>query len=163
MSVSDKDRNKDKESGPEVLFYHLERARLMDVLPSLLEKSLQRGWRVGVQVAGKKQVESINSALWTFRDDSFLPHGTSRDGFEAEQPIYLSDQSDNPNGAAIRFFVEGAEPDEIEGYERIVYLFNGHDEQAVINARKQWKRLADAGTKATYWAQNERGGWEKKA
>ncbi len=153
----------DEESGPEILFYHLERARLMDVLPALLEKSLQRNWRVVVQVANKKQVEDISNSLWTFRDDSFLPHGTSRDGFEREQPVFLTDGDENPNEAAIRFFIEGAEPEQVEGYERIVYLFNGHDEQAVIKARKQWKRLADAGAKATYWAQNERGGWEKKA
>ena len=55
-----------KGSGPEILFYHLERARLMDVLPSLLEKSLQRGWRVVVQAANNnKQVEGISNALWT--------------------------------------------------------------------------------------------------
>ncbi len=153
----------EEKGGPEILFYHLERARLMDVLPALLEKSLQRGWRVVVQAANKKQVDGISNALWTFRDDSFLPHGTARDGFESEQPVFLTEGDDNPNKAAIRFFVEGAEPEQVEGYERIVYMFNGHDEEAVVKARKQWKRLADAGTKATYWAQNERGGWEKKA
>ncbi len=152
-----------QQDGPEILFYHLERARLMDVLPSLLEKSLERGWRVVVQANNKKQVNGISSALWTFRDDSFLPHGTMSDGFESEQPVYLTDAQENPNKAAIRFFVEGAQPDPVEGYERIVYLFNGQEEQAVIDARKQWKRLAGEGANATYWAQNERGGWEKKA
>ena len=152
-----------KDSTPEILFYHLERARLMDVLPGLLEKSLQRGWRVVVQADNKKQVDGISSALWTFREDSFLPHGTSRGGFLSEQPIYLCDTNDNPNKAAIRFFVEGAQPDEIEGYTRIVYLFDGHENVQVEKARKQWKRLAGQGADATYWAQNERGGWEKKA
>ncbi len=152
-----------QENGPEILFYHLERARLMDVLPSLLEKSLERGWRVVVQAASKKQVNGISSALWTGRDDSFLPHGTSADGFESEQPVYLTDAAENPNKAAIRFFVEGAQPEEIEGYERIVYLFDGQQIAHVETARKQWKRLAGEGANATYWAQNERGGWEKKA
>jgi len=152
-----------KKGGPEILFYHLEHARLMDVLPSLLGKSLERGWRVVVQAENNKQVSGISSALWTYRDDSFLPHGIKSDGFENEQPIYLCDTTDNPNKAAIRFFVEGAQPENIEGYERIVYLFNGHENGHVENARKQWKRLAGEGANATYWAQNERGGWEKKA
>ena len=149
--------------GPEVLFYHLEQATLMDILPNLLEKSLQRGWRVVVQAETGKQVGDLNSGLWTSRDDSFLPHGASDDGFADRQPIYLTHDNDNPNGAAIRFFVEGAQPEEIAGYERIVYLFDGHNEEAVVNARKQWKRLANDGADATYWAQNEGGGWEKKA
>ena len=150
-------------SGPDILFYHLERARLLDVLPSLLEKSLQRGWQVVVQAMSGKQVNELNNVLWTFQGDSFLPHGAVDDGFDDKQPIFLTDTSVNPNRAAIRFFVEGAQPDEISGYERIVYLFDGQNEQAVVDARKQWKRLADEGRKATYWKQNENGGWEKKA
>jgi DNA polymerase-3 subunit chi len=149
--------------GPEILFYHLERAILMDVLPSLVEKSLQRGWRVVIQGPTRKHVDDLNNALWTFRDDSFLPHGTSDDCFTSEQPVYLTEKTDNPNGAAIRFFVEGAQPDGIGGYERIVYLFDGHNDEAVSDARQQWKRLADEGGNSTYWRQNERGGWEKKA
>lgn len=148
--------------GPEILFYHLERAKLMDVLPSLLEKSLQRGWRAVVQTSTRKRVDTLNGALWTSHDDSFLPHGASDDGFTDQQPIYLSDNSENPNGAAIRFFVEGAQPDDIAGYERVVYLFDGHNDEAVADARVQWKKLADQGGNSTYWRQNERGGWEKK-
>ena len=152
-----------KDNGPEILFYHLERAKLLDVLPSLLEKSLQRGWRAVVQAKTGKQVDELNSALWTSSDDGFLPHGAADDGFGSQQPVFLTDTSDNPNGAAIRFYVEGAQPEEVEGYERVVYLFDGHNEEAVSDARKQWKRLAGEGFEATYWKQSEAGGWEKKA
>ncbi len=152
-----------KDNDPEILFYHLERAKLLDVLPSLLEKSLQRGWQVVVQARSDKQVDELNSALWTTSEDGFLPHGVAGDGFSEQQPIFLTSSIDNPNGAAIRFFVGGALPDEVAGYERIVYLFDGGSEEAVVDARKQWKRLADEGRTATYWKQKEGGGWEKKA
>ncbi len=151
------------ENGPEILFYHLERARLLDVLPSLLEKSLQRGWQAVVQAASDKQVEALNSALWTSSDDGFLPHGAAEDGFSDQQPIYLTQIADNPNSAAIRFYVGGALPDQIEGYERIVYLFDGQNDEAVSDARKQWKRFASEQLAATYWKQSDGGGWEKKA
>jgi DNA polymerase III subunit chi len=150
-------------SRPEILFYHLEQSRLMQVLPSLLEKTLQRGWRAVVQADTRKQVDDLNNNLWTSSDDSFLPHGASDDGYSDEQPIYLTETTDNPNKAAIRFFVDGAQPGDIAGYERIVYLFDGHNEEQVANARQQWKRLVADGGEATYWRQNERGGWEKKA
>lgn len=150
-------------SGPEILFYHLERARLRDVLPNLLERSLQRGWRVVVEAAGRKLVDELNDYLWTYDEAGFLPHGASDDGHAVRQPIYLTDQPDNPNGAAVRFYVGGAEPGEVAGYARIVYLFDGTSEETVQAARRQWKRLNGAGHNATYWRQNERGQWEKKA
>ena len=33
----------------ETLFYHLERRSLEDILPGLVEKSLQRGWRAAIK------------------------------------------------------------------------------------------------------------------
>ena len=64
--------SKTTDNGPEILFYHLEHAKLLDILPSLLEKSLQRGWQVVVQARSDKQVDELNSALWTTSEDGFF-------------------------------------------------------------------------------------------
>ena len=93
----------------EVLFYHLKGQTPEQVLPALLQKSLERGWRVVVQASSDERVEALDAHLWTWRDDSFLPHGTSRDAEPAEQPIMLTASADNPNGATVRFLVDGAE------------------------------------------------------
>ena len=147
----------------EVLFYHLQRAPLERVLPDLLEKSLQRGWRAVVQASTPERLDALDTMLWTYRDESFLPHGTAREGDAERQPVYLTTAEDNPNGAAIRFFVEGAEAHDLAPYERAVYLFDGHDPDAVERARGQWTAAKAAGHAVTYWQQNERGRWEKKA
>ena len=148
---------------PEVLFYQLERQSLDRVLPGLLEKTLERGWRAVVQAGGEERLEALDALLWTYRDESFLPHGTVRDGFAAEQPVFLTTGEDNPNGAGVRFLVDGADCGELGGYGRVVYLFDGRDEDARAKAREQWKAAKNAGFTVTYWQQNERGGWEKKA
>ena len=148
---------------PEVLFYQLERQPLDRVLPGLLEKTLERGWRAVVQAGGEERLEALDALLWTYRDESFLPHGTARDGFAAEQPVFLTTGEDNPNGAGVRFLVDGADCGELGGYGRVVYLFDGRDEDARARAREQWKAARNAGFTVTYWQQNERGGWEKKA
>ncbi len=93
----------------EVFFYHLERATLEEVLPTLLERSLERGWRAAVQAASEERVEALDTLLWTYREDSFLAHGTARDGPAAAQPIYLTADAGNPNEAQIRFLVDGAD------------------------------------------------------
>ena len=119
------------ESGTEIYFYHLERRSLEDVLPTLLERSLERGWRAAVQAASEERVEALNTLLWTYREESFLPHGTARDGSPEAHPIYLTATADNPNGARVRFLVDGAALSDALPYARVVFIFYGRDADAV--------------------------------
>jgi DNA polymerase III subunit chi len=147
----------------EVLFYQLDLHPLDKVLPGLLEKTLERGWRAVVQAGNRERAESLDAALWTYTEESFLPHGMARDGFAAEQPVFLTADDGNPNGASVRFLVDGADAADLGAYVRVVYLFDGRDDGARAMAREQWKRAKAEGFAVTYWQQNERGRWEKKA
>lgn len=147
----------------EVFFYHLEQASLEQVLPDLLEKSLERGWHAVVQASSDERIEALDQHLWTYKDDSFLAHGSAEDGPGDVQPVFLTTGEDNPNEARIRFFVDGANSQEISDYERIVHLFDGRDEEAVAAARASWKHATGEGHAVTYWQQNEQGRWQKKA
>lgn len=145
----------------EVLFYHLESQPLERVMPVLLEKTLERGWRAVVETASPERAEVLDSMLWTYRDDSFLPHAVGGGPFDADQPILIATDDSNANGATVRFFVDRAVPRSVEGYQRIVYLFSGHDPDAVAEAREAWKALRD-GNDVTYWQQDGNGRWAKK-
>ena len=147
----------------EVLFYHLERQPLERVLPSLVERTVARGWRAVVQAGSDERVEALDGLLWTYTDDSFLPHGTKKDGNSAEQPVFLTTEEANPNGATVRFLVDGADLAELSGYNRVVYLFDGHDPSAVAQAREQWKAAKSAGHTISYWQQSSEGRWENRA
>ncbi|MEQ1648565.1 MAG: DNA polymerase III subunit chi [Hyphomicrobiaceae bacterium] len=147
----------------EALFYHLERQPLENVLPTLLERTLERGWRAVVEAGTPDRLEALNQWLWTYKPESFLGHGTKADGHSAAQPIYLTTDADNPNGAKVRFFVDGATPHSFDAYDRLVVMFDGRDTDAVAAARVAWKAAKAAGSTATYWQQNAEGRWEKKA
>lgn len=147
----------------EVLFYHLTLKPLEDVLPGLLETCLQREWRVVVQAGSAERVTALDSLLWSYRDDSFLPHGKASDGEADRQPVFLTDGPDNPNGASVRFLVDRATAPDLSPYARGVFLFDGNDEAAVSDARQQWKALKAAGHALTYWQQTDDGRWQKKA
>jgi len=148
----------------EILFYHLQRQPIERALPTLLEKSLARGWRVVVQTTSEERIEALDAHLWTFRDDSFLPHGTAREAQAAEQPILLTVNDDNPNGAAARFLLDGAPlPPDFTAYERIVLLFDGDDPDAVEAARARWSEAKQKGCDVTYWQPDEQGRWQRKA
>ena len=148
----------------EILFYHLQRQPIEKVLPALLEKSLERGWRVVVQTSSEERVEALDAHLWTFRDDSFLPHGTWREPDAAAQPVLLTVNDGNPNAASVRFLIDGAGvPADAGSYARIVLLFNGEDEDAVAAARAHWAEAKAKGFEATYWQPDEQGRWAKKS
>jgi DNA polymerase-3 subunit chi len=154
----------------EVRFYHLQRARLEEVLPVILERCHQRGERVLVLAGSTERVEALAALLWTYRPDSFLPHGTLRDGEAARQPIYLStpeadtpNGTENPNGAAVLILSDGARHPRVGDFKLVCELFDGHDEAAVAAARTQWKACKEAGHAVVYFQQADSGKWQETA
>jgi DNA polymerase III subunit chi len=147
----------------ELLFYHLHRQPIERVLPALIERSIERGWRVIVQSGSEERIEALDAHLWTYRDDSFLAHGTWREAEAAAQPVLLTVNDDNPNQASVRFLIDGAPvPADAERYQRIVLLFDGEDEDAVAAARARWTDATARGFDVTYWQPDEQGRWQRK-
>ena len=147
----------------EVRFYHLQRMPLERALPLLLQRTLDRGWRAVVLADSQERVQALNGQLWTFGKDSFLPHGTAREGDAPLQPVWLTDQDENPNGADVLFLVDGAESEHLGDFELCCDMFDGRDETAVAQARSRWTACKNTGLHLTYWQQNENGRWEMKA
>ncbi|AMM84699.1 DNA polymerase III subunit chi [Martelella sp. AD-3] len=147
----------------EILFYHLTESLREAALPPLVEKSLERGWRVAIQTASEAERDRLDGILWTFRADSFIPHGTDAEDNSEAQPVLLTTAGNNANRADIRFFVEGAEVRDVGDYSRVVVMFDGHDGDELTRARAQWKALRQGDHSLTYWQQGEGGRWQKKA
>ncbi len=147
----------------EVWFYHLERTGLDQALPELLDKTLARGWRAIVRSASEDRLEHLDGWLWSYRDDSFLPHGLASEPNAARQPVLLTTTPDNPNAANALFLIDGAEPGELAGYERCLILFDGKDDDQLGQARRQWSALKVSGAPLSYWKQSPEGRWEKQA
>jgi DNA polymerase III subunit chi len=146
----------------EVLFYHLEHQPLERALPALVERTLERNWRAVIEVGSEERLEALDTLLWTYREESFLPHGTRRDGNPQQQPVFLTSSQDNPNGATVRFLLDGAQLADVTSYVRVVYVFDGRDASAVERAREEWRRVKAAGCEVTYWQQSPEGRWQKK-
>jgi DNA polymerase-3 subunit chi len=147
----------------EVLFYHLQNMSLENVLPPLLEKSLERGWRVVVQATSEDRADALDVHLWTYRDDSFLPHATWRAGDAEDQPIVLAVEAGNPNNATVRFLVDNAGlPEDCAAYQRLVVVFNGDDGDSLATARAAWSDCKSRGFEVTYWQADERGRWQRR-
>lgn len=150
------------EVGGEIWFYHLERSALEPVLADLLERTLKRGWRAVVRSPDAQRLSQLDDHLWTFRDDSFLPHGRADEPMAERQPILLSTGEERVNDAQALFLLDGAELGSLPGYERRLYLFDGQDEAQLAQARNRWREAKGSGAAVSYWRQTDRG-WEKQA
>ncbi len=146
----------------EVGFYHLTRSPLERALPRIARKILDSGARAVVRTVSDVRAEDLSAALWTADPGSFLPHGTARDGDPGEQPLWITAEEENPNGAGILVLVDGADVADPGAFERCLDLFDGRDETSVAAARRRWARWRDAGHGLTYWQQSGDGGWRKK-
>jgi DNA polymerase III subunit chi len=149
----------------ETLFYHLERRSLEEILPGLVEKSLQRGWRAAIRTDSSERSDALDTLLWTYDDQSFLAHAQMGDGDAAGQPVLISVEEGNPNSAQIVFYVGGALPGDwasLSDLARVVLLFDGRDSAALAAARGAWKDATAAGHDVTYWKESPSGKFEKQ-
>jgi DNA polymerase-3 subunit chi len=152
----------------ETLFYHLERRTMEDVLPGLLERTRERNLRALLRVGSAERMEALDAHLWTYSEQSFLAHGTAAEGHQTLQPIFLTTENENPNGAEVLFLVGGALPEDwaapsLGAFTRIVLLFEGRDPEALAAARTAWRNAREAGHDITYWKESPSGKWEKQA
>ncbi len=145
----------------EIAFYHLTRSRLEEALPRLLEKVLAAGQRAVVRGTDEERVEQLARVLWTYRRDSFLPHGTRRDGHPERQPVWLTTAVENPNGARILILVDGAPHEGLDGFDRVLDLFDGNDPEQLEAARRRWREAGRVGHTVAYYRQDERGRWQR--
>lgn len=151
----------------EILFYHLERRPLDAVLPGLIEKSLERGWRALIRADTAERAEALDNLLWTYDDQTFLPHAQKGDGDAKDQPVLITTEDGNDNDANILFLVGGApapawDSAPAKALTRIVLLFDGRDPTARDAARASWRGAREAGHDVTYWKESASGKFEKQ-
>lgn len=147
----------------DIRFYHMQKKRLEQALPEILAKALERGMRAVVKLGSRERIEVMDSVLWTHDPAGFLPHGFARDGTEADQPVWLTTEDENPNKASILVLADGALSEQIGEYQMCCEFFDGNDEDAVAAARARWKKYKDGGHELSYYQQDDNGRWEKKA
>ncbi len=146
----------------EISFYHLQTVPLERALPKLVEKVLASGARAVIMLGSEERVAELDTVLWTFHPDSFLPHGTARDGRAGDQPAWLTTADENPNGAGVLILADGATSAKLAQYEKCLDIFDGGDAAAVSAARERWRAFKDSGHRVTYWQQDQSGRWQQK-
>lgn len=147
----------------DIRFYHLQKQSLDQALPLILEKAYSANHRILVKMSNTTEVERMNTHLWTYKPDKFLPHGSNKNGHADKQPIWLTEKDDNENNANVLVLTQGKTEESLDSYSLICEMLDGRNDQAITEARKRWKGYSEAGHDVTYWHQSDSGKWEKKA
>ena len=143
-----------------IQFYHLTATPLGRALPKLMEKALAGGFRALV-VTQPEHVEQVDDLLWTYDPASFLPHGSEKAGRLEAQPILISAQAENRNGATLLVITDGRSESTPDNWARILDIFDGKDAEAVAAARQRWTAYKEQGHELSYLKQTENGGWQQ--
>lgn len=144
-----------------VEFRDLAGSALEPTLGRLLEEQLAEGRRVVVRLVSEERLRGVDAGLWTYHPASFLPHGSPAVGRPADHPIWLSTQVENPNGANVLVLLEDAVADDLEGFERCLYVFDRIDPDARRMARERWRALRESSITPLY-LEHARGSWRTK-
>jgi DNA polymerase III subunit chi len=132
-------------------FYHLTRVPLEKALPSIAERVLANGERLAIVTDDEKLLTRIDALLWSYKPESFLPHGRNGD-----QPILLTSKADASDAQNIAL-IDGQWRDSALNYGRAFYFF---DSQTIDGARTAWRGLADKSeVERHYWKQDDAGRW----
>jgi DNA polymerase III subunit chi len=138
----------------QVDFYQLSRDPVEQVLPAIAQRLLDAGERLLVVDGREGALPRLSRALWGYRPDSFLAHGTSGEGGEAAQPILLSDTEQAANAARNIALADGLWREAALGYDRAFYFF---DAETIEGARACWRALSgQEGVTPRFWRQEGR-------
>ena len=146
----------------DIRFYHLERQDLDTALPALVSKALSKGHRIVIKAPDNSEIERLNTHLWTYSPNSFIPHGSKKDGHEANQPVFITDNDEIPNEADVLILTHSCEHGDLSNFKLVCDMFDGRNDDAVQAARSRWKTYKDGDHDVTYWQQSAQGGWTEK-
>ncbi len=146
----------------EIRFYHMEKSALEQTLPALLSKALSQNHKIIVKTKDADNTESLNGFLWTYDPNSFLPHGTTKDGNSTDQPVFITDKDENPNNANTLILTQGTQSAIMKDFDLCCEMLDGNNPEEIKAARERWKTYKEQNVELTYWQQGPQGNWEKK-
>ncbi len=93
----------------------------------LLEKAYKRGHRVFVYCGSKENAETLDELLWTYKDDSFIPHNLQGEGPEPP-PVIQIGYGEEPRGFNdILLNLAPSIPPYFSRFRRIIEIVAGND------------------------------------
>jgi DNA polymerase-3 subunit chi len=130
----------------EVLFIEVTTSRLQFRVCEIAEEIYGRGEKVQLLVPDPGQASRLDDLLWTFRPDSFIPHGLlESNGGNPGLPVVISTREHTVPGIRHLLMLEFSSPDFLRSFAQAIHLVVVDHRERREASRKYWVQLRDAG------------------
>ena len=148
----------------QIIFYSTAPLQVEKTLFALLEKSLEKGNKSLLLFKDKEKCLSINEQLWTYKQNSFLPHISEDDKIydDIDVPVYLSTKNENPFKAELLFSIDGFLPDNIDHFERVIIIIDVNDELLNEKYKNYYLDINNNFEDIVFYKSDDNGKWIEK-
>ncbi len=123
-------------------FYVLGERPVDPVLCRLTEKAWRAGHTVFILAQSERHAHHLDSLLWSWRQESFLPH--ELDGPDAESPVRIGWASEPHEATQVLINLTSEAPPFHARFERVAELVAGDEAQRAL-ARERYRYYRDSG------------------
>ncbi|WP_136066512.1 DNA polymerase III subunit chi [Modicisalibacter radicis] len=119
----------------------------LDFACKLAETIWRKGYRLHVHTQDEDQARAFDERLWTFRDDSYVPHALSGSGHDVPVTIgwqALPEPALDAPGIEAMLNLNLAIPEWFSRFERVAEIINQH--QDILTAKRDcWQTYKQRG------------------
>ena len=148
----------------QIIFYSTAPLQVEKTLFALLEKSIEKGNKSLLLFKDKEKCSLINEQLWTYKQNSFLPHISEDDQIynDIDVPVYLSTKNENPFKAELLFSIDGYLPDNIQNFERVIIIIDVNDELLNEKYKNYYLDINNNFEDIVFYKSDDNGKWIEK-
>lgn len=130
----------------EVLFVEVTATRLEFRVCELAEGIYAQGERLQILAPDSGQASRLDDFLWTFRPDSFIPHGLLEPaGDNPTLPIVITTREEQVPGIRRLLMLEFASPEFLRSFAEAIHLVVVDNRDRREASRRYWVQLREAG------------------
>ena len=119
-------------TGPQIDFYVLQEQSTggrLKLACRIVEKAYRLGHRVYVRTGNSDDTNVLDDLLWTFSQNSFVPHQLSAESDSRESPVVVGEHPPVAEGTDVVISVADDPVSDFTAYSRIVEIVGCEDEE----------------------------------
>ena len=126
----------------------------------LTESIFKKNNRIVIFCTDQETAEVVDDFIWSYRDDSFIPHSIKKHRETSLDPILVTTDLDGSYEHNVLLALNGVliKEKDWQRFAKVYYFFDDQDSREKENARAMWKSFSSLAVNCKYWI-NEKNKW----
>ena len=134
-------------TGPQIDFYVLQEQSTggrLKLACRIVEKAYRLGHRIYVRTGSADDTNILDDLLWTFSQNSFVPHQLSTESDSRESPVVIGEHPPAAEGTDVVISVADDPVSDFTAYPRIVEIV-GYEDDEKASGRNRFRYYREHG------------------